>query len=176
MINFKLILIMKKVFLYFSIIFMSIVAYASANEPVFDGRYYNWNVFKFINDNDEVMCYVASYPVKTVGNYKGDREPYFMITYFRSKEKQEVSLYADYKYKIGSLVHIMVDSNKYELVTKDKMAWTKTKVMDKQLIENLLKAKDIKVRSESTKNEYTVDYYTTKGLFVAYNRMMELCK
>ena len=99
-----------------------------------------------------------------------------MITYFRSKEKQEVSLYADYKYKIGSLVHMMVDSNKYELVTKDKMAWAKTKVIDKQLIENLLKAKNIKVRSESAKNEYTVDYYTTKGLFVAYNRMMELCK
>ena len=155
---------------------MFMLTFGHASDPVFDGKYYNWDVFKLVNDDDEVMCYIASYPIKTIGNYKKARNPYFMITYFKSKGKQEVSLYADYKYKSGSLVHMMVDSSKYELVAKDRIAWARTKSADKQLIENLLKAKSIKVRSESSKNEYTVDYYTTKGLFVAYNRMMELCK
>lgn len=167
---------MKNIFLFF-IIFLAFTKISRANEPIFDGKYYNWEVFKLIKEDGERLCYIASYPIKTVGNYKKDeRNPYLMITYFKSKEKQEVSVFSDYKYKINSLIHLMVDNNKFEMVTNDQYAWTKSKSEDKQLIENLLKAKLIKVRGESAKNEYTVDYYTTKGLFVAYNRMMELCK
>lgn len=167
---------MKNLFLFSLIIFAFMVRVSSAEEPIYDGKYYNWDVFKLIKDNGEKMCYVATYPTKSIGNYKKKRNPYFMITYFKTKEKQEVSIYADFKYRINGLVHMMVDTNKYELVTKDNVAWTKSKNEDKQLIENLLRAKEIKVRSESSKNEYIVDYYNTKGLVVAYNRMMELCK
>lgn len=167
---------MKNIFLFFLIIFFAFTKISRAEEPVFDGKYYNWEVFDLTKEDGERLCYIASHPIKTIGNYKNERNPYLIITYFKSKEKQEVSVFADYKYKINSLIHLMVDNNKFEMVTNDQYAWTRSKSEDKQLIENLLKAKLIKIRSESNKNEYTVDYYTTKGLFVAYNRMMELCR
>ena len=40
----------------------------------------------------------------------------------------------------------------------------------------MLNGKILKIRSESSKTEYTVDEYSLKGMTRAYKRMRELCK
>lgn len=164
-----------KTFLFF-LFCLSIFAEARAETPILDGKYYDWNVYKLVKDNGEKFCYIASYAKESIGNFKGSRKPYIMITYFKHKEKEEVSVYGDFVYKMNSMIYLSVDSIQYKLLTKDKMAWVKTETEDKQLISSLLNGKIVKIRSETAKGEYSVDTYSTNGLPVAYNRMKILCE
>ena len=55
---------MKNIFLFFLIIFTFTVGISNAEEPIYDGKYYSWDVFKLTKDNGEKMCYIATYPTK----------------------------------------------------------------------------------------------------------------
>ena len=49
---------------------------------VLDGVYYDWSVFVVDNLGEEKKCYIVSFAKKSIGNYKGKREPYILITKF----------------------------------------------------------------------------------------------
>lgn len=169
---------MKKILLalFFAIISIKTFANNNSSKVVVDGSFYDWNVY-FIDDlSGEKKCYIASFLKKTIGNYKKERKPYIMIAYFKAKEKEEVSIFADYEYKLKSSIYIGIDNKQFRMFTKDKFAWAKSSEEDKNIISEMLKAKIIRVRGETITGEYTVDTYSTEGLSRAYNRMLELCR
>ncbi|MDR0423633.1 MAG: hypothetical protein LBH46_03515 [Rickettsiales bacterium] len=141
-----------------------------------DGIYYDWSVFVIDELGEEKKCYIASFPKKSIGNFKGEREPYILITKFKDKMLEEVSIYAGFEYKISSKIFMAVDETQFILWAKDDIAWTKTKKEDKDIINSLLDATSFKIRAESTKLEYVVDEYSLKGFVRAYKRMRDLCK
>jgi hypothetical protein len=128
------------------------------------------------NVGEEKKCYIASFPKKSVGNFKGEREPYILVTRFQEKMLEEVSIYSGFEYKINSKIHIAVDSQQFTLWTKEDIAWAKSKQEDKEIIKNMLDSVVLKVRAESSKSEYVVDEYSLKGITRAYKKMKELCK
>lgn len=141
-----------------------------------DGIYYDWSVFVLDDLGEERKCYIASFPKKSIGNYKKEREPYILITRFQDKGIEEISIYSGFEYKVGSDIYLSVDGKQYTMFTKEDIAWTKSKEQDKEIITNLLDGFLLKVRAESSKTEYVVDEYSLKGLTRAYRRMKELCK
>ena len=145
-------------------------------DQVLDGIYYDWSTFVLDELGNEKKCYIVSFPKKSIGNYKSSREPYILITRYKDREVEEVSLYVGFEYKIASNVHISIDGKQYTLFTKNDIAWAKSKEQDKEIISNLLDAYDLKVRAESVHAEYIVDEYSLKGITRAYKKMKELCR
>ena len=160
----------------YSFILIYFVANSVHAEQTLDGMYYDWSVFTLNDIGEEQKCYVVSFPKKSIGNYKNKREPYVLITKFKDKNVEEISIYSGFEYKIGSDIYISIDGKQYTLFTKDDIAWAKNKEQDKEIITNLLNGYSLKIRAESSKSEYVVDEYSLKGLTRAYKRMKELCK
>lgn len=172
---------MKKrtiIFLFFIILFSGEEVFASnsASNVVVDGAYYDWNVYYIDDLSGEKKCYIASFAAKSIGNYKKERKPYIMIAYFTAKNAEEISIYADYDYKLKSSIYLGLDNKQFRMFTKGRMAWAKNSAEDKSIIKEMLAVNEIRTRGETITGEYTVDTYSTKGLARAYNRMKELCK
>lgn len=166
----------KKVVLFFVFAFCLFGVNNAMSAPTFEGKYYDWNVYSLEDKDGNKVCYIATFSKETKGNYNGKRNPYLMITYFKAKEKEEVSVFADFIYKKNSTIRMAIDKNQFKLLTKDKMAWAKSSQDDEKMIEYLMKSEEIKVRSETNKNEYTIDFYSGKGFATAYNKMKLICK
>lgn len=145
-------------------------------QQTLDGIYYDWSVFVLDNLGEEKKCYIASFPNKSLGNYKDSREPYILITKFQDRGNEEISVYSGFEYKISSDVHIAVDVKQFTLFTNSDMAWARNKDEDKNIIESMLNGKTLKTRAESLHAEYVIDEYSLKGMTRAYRRMKELCK
>lgn len=169
---------MKKknsIFTLFFVVFLFAFKLSYAGQTL-DGIYYDWSVFVLDNLGEEKKCYVASFPKKSIGNYKKEREPYILITRFQDKGVEEVSIYSGFEYKVGSNIYISIDGRQYTLFTNGDIAWAKTKEQDKEIITDMLNGFSLKTRAESSTTEYVVDEYSLKGLTRAYKRMKELCK
>lgn len=171
---------MKKILFFLLFVNIIFIFDVRSNEPmnsvIVDGSYYDWNVYYMDDLSGNKKCYIVSFTKKTIGNYKKDRKPYLMIAYFKAREVEEVSVFADYNYKLKSSIYVGVDNKQFRMFTKDKFAWTKSVNDDKMLIKEILKAKEIKIRGETVNGEYTVDTFSTNGLTRAYKRMIELCE
>ena len=167
---------MKKTILLVFLLF-SFKSFAT-NSPkvVVDGAFYDWNVYYIDDLSGEKKCYIASFAKNTIGNYKKERNPYIMIAYFKARNAEEVSIFADYDYKLKSNVYVGIDNKQFRMFTKGKFAWAKNSAEDKTIIKEMLDAKVVKTRGETLMGEYTVDTYSTKGLARAYKRMRELCE
>lgn len=161
-------------FLLFLLIF--IISLQKSFSQTLDGIYYDWSVFVLDNPGEEKKCYIASFPSKSLGNYKNKREPYVLITRFQDKGVEEVSVFSGFEYKVGSNIYLSVDGRQYTMFTKDDIAWAKNSESDKEIIKLLLDSFILKIRAESSTTEYVVDEYSLKGFTRAYKRMKELCK
>ncbi len=167
-------MIKKFYFLFFVVFLFNINNCFSA--PSFEGAYYDWFVYTFENTEGEKECYIASFAKKTVGNYNEARKPYIMVTYFKDKAKEEVSVFGDFIYKKNSFIYVLMNDKQFKLLTKDKMAWAQTAREDEELISHFIKSSKIKIKSETAGGKYTIDEYSGKGFLSAYNKMKMLCK
>ena len=153
---------------------------------VIDSIYHDWVVYEKTQDDqiyDEdgeeeegKICYIVSFPKDSVTSYSANRQPYISITHFASSKIEEVSIYGGYEYKINSYIYVLIDDQQFELFTNGDMAWAKNQEQDKNLIQLMLRAGSIKVRSDSAIGNYAIDQYSVKGLVKAYARMKYLCR
>lgn len=155
---------------------LSCIYLPKAQAQKVDGIYYEWTVFYTDNPYEEKKCYIASYPIKSVGSNHARQDPYLLITLFKDAGVEEVSVYCGYEYKISSKIHMAIDDAYFRLFTKGDLAWAETKEDDKRIIQRMLQSKSIKIRAESSRGAYSVDEYSVKGLVQAYQRMRFLCK
>lgn len=167
---------MKIIFLLFFLLVCPKVFANNSSNIVVDGAFYDWNVYYIDDLSGDKKCYIASFAKESIGNYRKERKPYIMIAYFKSREAEEVSVFADYDYKLKSSIYVGIDNKQYRMFTKGKLAWAKSAAEDKSIIKEMLGAKVIRTRGETVMGEYTVDTYSTEGLARAYKRMKELCE
>jgi hypothetical protein len=122
------------------------------------------------------MCYSVVYSKRRVGNIENseDAKAYFMVHYF-SAYKQRVSVFLNYKLKLGSKVTISVDGNQFELQPLENYAFSEDAETDTGIISKLLTAKRILVRGEGDENTYSVDEYEATGFSQVYAKMKESC-
>jgi hypothetical protein len=149
---------------------------AHAQSPQFLGTYRDWNVYKFA-DQDQTICYIASEPKKTQGNYTRRDPPAVLVT--RRSEPEvvdEVSVQPGYSYFEGSEVEIEVDGNRtFMLFTRGEHAWTKSAEEDEALIAAMKRGTNLTVRGTSVKNTWSLDSYSLLGFTAAFDAMIEAC-
>jgi hypothetical protein len=146
---------------------------------VIDSMYYGWVVYEYQedpHDDSDKKCYIVATPHKSSSSYTAQRNPYFSITRYAKTRTEEVSAYSGYEYKISSDVYLLIDDHQKQLYTKDDAAWARNDHEDKEIINTMLSASIVKVRSDSSTGNYAVDEYEMKGLTRAYARMKELCR
>ena len=168
---------MKKLFLIgCAFIVAMLIAVGQANAQKVDGIYYDWKVFTLKEPGKAKKCYMASFPKNKIGNHKVERKPYVLITKYKGKKNEEVSIYSGYEYKINSEIYIVIDKEQHRMFTEDDIAWAKTIQEDKKMIQEMLKGDTMKIRGESSVGTYSVDEYSLRGVTKAYKRIKELCK
>lgn len=142
-----------------------------------DSSFYNWQIYEIAEeDSDFKKCYIVNYPFKSDTNDTSRKKPYLMITRFQKQRVEEVSIYGGFDYKISSHILMLVDSYQFQLKTKSDYAWAKNRYEDVQIIQNLLKANIVKIRSDSAVGTFAVDEYNLKGIAKAFKRMREICR
>ncbi len=158
---------------------LSFTTSQNVNAQTIDSMYYGWIVYEYQKDpQDDInkKCYIVSTPHKTNSSYTADRNPYFSITRYAQDRTEEVSVYSGYEYKISSDVYLLIGDQQKQLFTRGDFAWAKSGYDDKDIIKSMLKSKYLKVRSDSSVGNYSIDEYEMKGLARAYARMKELCQ
>lgn len=153
------------------ILMLGVASTASAQE--FVSTHGDWSVFTISKGGNKV-CYMASAPVKNTGNFSKRGEPYALVTH-RSAQVDEISVSSGYPYKNGTKTRVDIDGSKYELFTKDEIAWAYDNDQDKRMVDELKKGTRMTVRGTSPKDTYSIDSYSLRGATAAYNKMKSLC-
>lgn len=134
----------------------------------------NWHVFS-VQKGGEKVCYIASEPTKSTGTFSNRGTPYLLVT-SRNAKTDEVSVSSGYGYKVDSKVQIEVDNTKFDLFTKEDVAWAYDSAQDAQIVTAMKKGSRITVRGTSPKDTFSLDTYSLSGVTAAYNKMKASCK
>lgn len=161
-----------------TIIFAAFFCLENANAQIVDSRFYRWTVYELQEDElQDKQCYIVANPLNVESDQSTRQKPYIMITRFQRERKEEISVYGGYEYKINSKIFFMIDDeSQYRFPTKGSVAWAKSKDEDVEVIQKILNASKVRVRSDSAIGTFAIDEYSTKGIAKAYARMREICK
>ena len=76
-------------------------------------RFQDWSVFK-TERGDKVVCYIASTPIKSEGNFDKRGEPFFLVTNIEN-DADEISASSGFIYNKNSNVELTFGIKKYYL-------------------------------------------------------------
>lgn len=153
---------------------LALAAASTASAQEFVSTHGDWSVFT-ISRGGSTVCYIASAPVKSTGNYSRRGDPYLLITH-RSAAIDEVSTSSGYPYKNDTKASVNIDGSKYEMFTKNELAWAYDTDQDRAMVGAMKKGSRMTVRGTSPKDTYSIDTYSLRGVTAAYNKMKSLCK
>lgn len=162
---------MKILYIAFLLLLSGFIKY-----PIIDSYHYDWILYEYETSEEGKKCYITSKPIRSDSDHNQDRSPYLMVTKYQNNQIEEISIKSDFQYKLNSDVRVLIDQFPYKFFTKGDMAWAKTRPEDKNVIKQMLKAKNFKVRSDSIFGTYAIDEYSLKGFVRAYDRMKIICK
>jgi len=148
-----------------------------AKSQVIDSEFYQLTVYEIQeNELEEKQCYIVSNPIKSDSDHGSRKKPYVMITRFQKSRTEEISVSSGYEYKLNSEIFILLDDKQFKLLTKNNIAWAKTKYDDVRIIQTMLNSGVLRVRSDSSVGTFAVDEYSLQGITRAYARMREVCR
>lgn len=134
----------------------------------------DWSVF---GDSKGTLCYIASAPTKSEGDYKKRGDIYVMVTHRpKGKPKDQVSFEAGYTLKPGSTVHVTIGSHKFRLFSDAGQAWTYEASDDAKLVQAMKGGATMVVDGISSRGTETTDTYSLKGISAAYKAMVQACR
>lgn len=149
---------------------------AQAAEPRLIETFGDWDAYVVLEDNNKV-CYMASIPKKSVGNYSKRGEVFALITH-RPKEgtKDVFSFITGYNFKPASDASVEIDGQKFSLFTKDDTAWAPDAETDAKIADALKAGKTMIVKGLSSRGTSTSDTFSLKGSTGAYDRITRECR
>lgn len=164
-------------FLKIAIIFFTLLIVGNpANCQIVDSVIYGWTVYEYGDEEQgDKQCYIVAYPQDSKSDHNRRAKPYLMITRYQDSRTEEVSIYGGFEYKINSEIVALIDNRQFKLQTKDDMAWAPSSFEDAAIIQKLLNAAVLKVRSDSSVSTFAIDEYSLKGVARAYTRMRQIC-
>jgi hypothetical protein len=163
-------------FLRIIIIFFALFAASNASCQVVDSIVYGWKIYEYGDEEQgDKECYIFTYPQNSRSDHNQREKPYLMITRYQEGRTEEVSIYGGFEYKLNSEIVALIDNQQFKLQTKDDMAWATSSNDDALIIQKLLNAAILKVRSNSSISTFAIDEYSLKGITRAYARMRQIC-
>jgi len=140
------------------------------------GDFNAWSVYK-VEENGKPVCYIASSPSKSEGNYTRRGKAFALVT-LRPVEQRgdEVSFIAGYTFEKDSAVRVEIEDKTWKFFTQDTGAWLPNKPdLDRDMVQAMIRGRDMKVTGISSRGNETLDTYSLSGFTAAYKAMREAC-
>lgn len=149
---------------------------AHADEPKLLSTHGDWTAYSF-KENGGTVCYMASSPKKSQGNYKKRDQIFALITHRPAENTKNVFSYiAGYTYQTGADVEMTIDGQKYALFTHKDMAWAKDADTDNKITAAIQKGSKMVVKGKSARGTETTDEFSLKGTGAAHDAINKACK
>ncbi|NBX66319.1 MAG: hypothetical protein EBQ96_04915 [Proteobacteria bacterium] len=160
-----------------AIALFAVTAPAMADEPKLLSTHGDWTAYSF-KENGGTVCYMASQPKKSEGNYKKRDQVFALVTHRPAENTKNVfSFIAGYTYKPGSDVTLTFDDKQtFTLFTNKDMAWAKDAETDNKITEALRKGSKLVIKGESMRGTLTTDNFSLKGTGGAHEAIGKACK
>lgn len=170
---------MKRLFLFFLMLF----SFPCAAQNLLDakkvehiGVFDDWNAYVFNNKKDKV-CYVASQPLKSSGEYQRRGDVFLIISHRPDEQLFDVLTYvAGYTYLPRSEVLFRVGNVKANLFTSEDTAWAKNLKTDAEIARAMNKAVRVTVKGLTIDGIETHDVFSMKGFNNAMEAINRLCR
>jgi hypothetical protein len=148
-------------------------AAAQAIERISDHK--DWSAFRYKEDG-ETVCYMASEPKKSEGDYKNRGDIYAIVTHRPASNRiGEVSVSAGYSYKKESSVRMKIGSRSWDFFTNGTSAWAPTAVEDKAIVKAMRAGSSMVVKGTSSRGTLTTDTYSLLGFSKALGAINKAC-
>jgi hypothetical protein len=142
----------------------------------FVNNFRDWNLYVH-DDQSGKVCYIASVPTKSDGNYTRRGAAAVLVAKLPSEPPNEqVSVQPGYPYLEGSEVELKIGDKSWQLFTQGEHAWAKTADDDKAIIASMKAGVDMSVKGTSQKKTWSQDSFSLLGFTAAYDAMLGACK
>lgn len=139
------------------------------------GTFGAWTAYTFMENGNKV-CYMASKPEKSEGDYSRRGEVFALITHRPAEGSKNVFSYiTGYAYKAGSDATANVDSKSFTLFTQDDTAWAPDGDTDAKIAEALRSGSTLVVKGTSSRGTPTIDTFSLKGSGAAHDAITKAC-
>lgn len=137
-------------------------------------KFQDWSVFKN-QRGDRIVCYAASIPIDSTGNYYKRGEPFFLVTNIED-DADEISTSSGFFYSKKTDVEISFGDKKFYLFPYKNMAWADNKNDDIDVIKEMQKHPQMIITGVEVGGKIAVDTYSLVGFAKAYRKLHEICK
>lgn len=140
-----------------------------------EGRFGEWDVVTTTEGKTKV-CYMLSRPKKTEGEVPKRQKAFVLVTHRPSSNSiGVVSINGGFNYKEGSEALVDVGGEKFQFYTSPKTPDTAWALDDGKVLQAMVKAKSMAVRSTPAKGSGVTDTYSLDGAQKAYQEMSKAC-
>ena len=160
----------------FLLILVSLIslAFSQAYSQELQARFQDWSVFK-TERGDKVVCYIASTPIKSEGNFDKRGEPFFLVTNI-DNDADEISTSSGFIYNKTSNVELTFGIKKYYLFPYKTVAWANDKNDDADIIKEMQGNAEMAVTGIARDGKIAVDTYSLIGFVHSYKKLKEVCQ
>lgn len=137
-------------------------------------KFQDWSLFK-TNRGDQIICYLASSPIKSDSSFQNRGEPFFLVTNIQN-DADEISTASGFVFKGDSDVELSFASKKFYLFPYRVLAWAHNRPSDIDIIKEMQKNADMIVTSIASNGKIAVDTYSLIGFPQSYKKLKNLCK
>ena len=137
-------------------------------------RFQDWSVFK-TERGDKVVCYIASTPIKSEGNFDKRGEPFFLVTNIEN-DADEISASSGFIYNKNSNVELTFGIKKYYLFPYKTVSWANDKNDDADIIKEMQNSAEMIVNGVARDGKIAVDTYSLIGFVNSYKKLKEICQ
>ncbi len=162
-----------KKFLLITIIFY-FFGFKSIFAQELQAKFQDWSVFK-TERGDRVICYVASTPIKSLGNFEKRGEPFFLVTSLEN-DADEISTSSGFIFSKNSNVELNFGTKKYYLFPFKTIAWANDKNDDADIIKDMQSNAEMVVNGIARDGKISTDTYSLIGFAHAYKKIKEICR
>jgi len=157
-----------------------VVATALAGTPSAAAQTYidafdDWDAFHD-GQGDAKVCYMASLPKKSEGNYTARGKTYVMVMHHPADQVVgQVYVTAGYSYRTGSEAEVLIGGANYPLFTHQDTPDTAWAYDDKVLRQAMIKGRVMVIKGTSSRGTLTTDTYSLAGVTAAYRAISQEC-
>lgn len=148
--------------------------FGEAYSQELQARFQDWSVFK-TERGDKVVCYIASTPIKSEGNFDKRGEPFFLVTNIEN-DADEISASSGFIYNKNSNVELTFGIKKYYLFPYKTVSWANDKNDDADIIKEMQNNAEMIVNGVARDGKIAVDTYSLIGFVNSYKKLKEVCQ
>ena len=165
----------KKYFIYFSIIFLLNLSALKAEELKEIGKYKDWRTMVIVEPTGTV-CFAQSSPVLQAPKSNKRDARLFVTCRPSEKIKDEISASPGYEFNKSNSVIATSGKNKIKFdIIQQGFAWIADNKIEKKMVKVMKKGSRIMITGYNQKGSQTIDHYSLLGFTKAYNAAQKTC-